>query len=282
MWREERTVWYLRGKKTTKQNNKGVSRPTIQGWEVFGKWVWWEWTISACPNTCTTSHNSLLLSYYKSTAPDTQRITFSPLSFIETCPGFFLFSFLSNIFHSAPKVCLLSHTARGVVHLSSFSQSVNRMDLMLGIQLDSKAVLYDNLTFHRPLSELLLRVEVIWQLWNENIFLQAVLPWGIGFYPFFSFIGHHLNQLPKGDYYVFLTFWVLNLKKYWKRITSVRIKEDLCLGQIKCYVIKSPLNYQALLITTSVPQISRNVFIFAFCTSIAHLKNYIHAENWVL
>lgn len=59
-------------KKTTKQNNKGVSRPTIQEREVFGKWVWREWTISACPNTCIASHNSLLLSYCKSAVPYTE------------------------------------------------------------------------------------------------------------------------------------------------------------------------------------------------------------------
>lgn len=133
-----------------------------------------------------------------------------------------------------------------------------------------------------PLSELLLRMEAMWQMWNETIILQIVLPWGTGFYLFSSCTLYHLNQPPKGDYYVLLIFWVLNLKKRWKLSASVRIKGDLCLEQIKCYVIKNPLNYQAQLITTAAPKISRYFLCLLFSTSDAHLKYCLHNENWAL
>lgn len=132
------------------------------------------------------------------------------------------------------------------------------------------------------LSELLLRVEAMWQMQNETIILQIVLPWGIGFYLFSFCRLYHLNQPPKGDYYVLLNFWVLNLKKCWKLIASVRIKEDLCLEQIKLCNKKNPLNYQAQLITTIAPKISRYLLCLLFSISTAHLKYCLHNENCIL
>lgn len=133
-----------------------------------------------------------------------------------------------------------------------------------------------------PLSELLLKMEAMWQMWNETIILQIVLPWGTGFYLISYCTLCHLNQPPKGDYYVLFIFWVPNLKKCWKLIASVRIKEDLCLEQIKCCVIKNSLNYQAQAITTAVPQISRSFLCLLFSTSTAHLKYCLCIGNWVL
>lgn len=123
-----------------------------------------------------------------------------------------------------------------------------------------------------PLSELLLRVETVWQMWNETIILQIVLPWGFGFYLFTSCTLYHLNQPPKDSYYVLLIFWVLNLKKCWKLIASVRIKEDLCLEEIKCCVIKNPLNYQAQCMTAIEPKIRKHILCLLFSTSVSHLN----------
>lgn len=151
--------------------------------------------------------------------------------------------------HSALREeCLLLQAVRTVMHHDTtlnfifypmpFSQSVNRIDLLASIWTQNSGYTVKLFSIV-PLSELLLRVETTWQMWNETIILtQIVLPWGFGFYLFTSCTSYHLNQPPEDYYYVLLIFWVLNLKKCWKLIASVRIKEDFCLEQIKCCVIK--------------------------------------------
>lgn len=133
------------------------------------------------------------------------------------------------------------------------------------------------------LSELLLRVEIMWQMWNETIFLQTVLPRRIGFPPFFSCTLYHLKQDPKGNYYMFLVFWVLSLKKYWK----LTIKEDLHLEQVKCYVIKKtcelPGNVHWVIIqirsSSGHPKSVKNFLRLLFSSSTAHLNYGLYAEN---
>lgn len=133
------------------------------------------------------------------------------------------------------------------------------------------------------LSELLLRVEIMWQMWNETIFLQTVLPRRIGFPPFFSCTLYHLKQDPKGNYYMFLVFWVLSLKKYWK----LTIKEDLHLEQVKCYVIKKtcelPGNVHWVIIqirsSSGHPKSAKNFLRLLFSSSTAHLNYGLYAEN---
>lgn len=124
-----------------------------------------------------------------------------------------------------------------------FPQSVNRTDLLASSWTQNSG--YTAKLFSIvPLPELLLRVETMWQMWNETIIIQIVLPWGFGFYLFTSCSLYHLNQAPEDCYYVLLIFWVLNLKKYWKLIAFVRIKEGFCLEQteVQCHKKSSELS----------------------------------------
>lgn len=162
-----------------------------------------------------------------------------------------------------------------------FPQSVNRTDL-LACSWSQNSGYTVKLFSIVPLTELLLRVETMWQMWNETVILQIVLPRGFGFSLFTSCTLYHLNQPPEHYYYVLLIFWVLNLKKWWEIIASARIKEDFCLEQIKCCVIKNPLNYQPQCMAAIEPRTSKHILCLLFSTSVSHRKYWLYNENWGL
>lgn len=120
--------------------------------------------------------------------------------------------------------------------------------------------------------------------WN-NIPTGSAAPkdWGAALPPFFSCTLYHLKQDPKGNYYMFLVFWVLSLKKYWKLI----IKQDLRLEQIKCYVIKKTCELPGIAhwviiqirSSSSHPKSAKNFLRLLFSSSTAHLKYGLYAEN---
>lgn len=175
-------------------------------------------------------------------------------------------------------------TALNWIHFLPHAISpISEQNRSLRIQLDTKLRLHSKAVFHSA---------PVWTVaesgnhvanvkWNNNS-TQIVLPWGFGFYLFTSCTLYHLNQPPEDYYYVLLIFWVLNLKKCWKLIASVRIKEDFCLEQIKCCVIKNPLNYQAQCMTAIESRISKHILCLLFSTSVSHLKYCLHNENWGL